>query len=63
MTATTWMSTWMPPWMIDELERLRQEREELARPRLRIEVPLPEEPVTERPAQDRPREPIVIELW
>lgn len=55
--------TWMPPWMIDELERLRQEREELERPQLWIEVPVSEPVTRERPEPDRPREPIVIELW
>ena len=59
MTATAWM----PPWMIDELERSRQEREELEQPRLWIEVPSPAPVTRERPEQERPREPIVIELW
>jgi hypothetical protein len=54
----------MPTWMIEELERRRQEREEQARPQLWIEIPAAPAPVApERSEQDRPREPIVIELW
>jgi hypothetical protein len=52
-----------PPWMIEELERRRQEREELERPQLWIEVP---EPVRhERPEREpeRTRGPVVIDLW
>ena len=52
-----------PTWMIEELERRRQEREELERPQLWIEVPAPE-PVDPRASGTRhSREPIVIELW
>ena len=52
-----------PTWMIEELERSRQEREELERPRLWIEVPSRAPEPRERPELERSREPIVIELW
>ena len=52
-----------PTWMIEELERRRQEREELERPQLWIEVPAPEPVTRERPERDTSREPIVIDLW
>lgn len=52
-----------PNWMIEELERLRREREDLQRPQLRIEPPEPLPTRREREPAGRPREPIVIDLW
>lgn len=52
-----------PDWMIEKLERLRREREDLQRPQLWIELPEPPPPRREREPADRPREPIVIDLW
>jgi hypothetical protein len=51
----------IPPWMIEELERLRRERddERRDRPQLWIELPVRREPERPRPA---PPTVIVIEL-
>jgi hypothetical protein len=48
-------------WMIEDLDRLRRERERQDRPQLQIELPVR---VDEQPA-DEPdsRGPVVIQIW
>jgi hypothetical protein len=51
-----------PTWMIEELERLRREREEQERPRLHIELPLAPEGAHQIERQEAPRGVIVIDF-
>ena len=48
-------------WMIEELERMRREREEQERPRLYVELPALSEHQRAPEREDAPRGPIVIE--
>ena len=51
----------IPSWMIEEVERLRQERERRERPALRIELPVRTD--EERPPSRPSPSAIVIETW
>jgi hypothetical protein len=51
-----------PEWMIEELERMRRQREEDARPRLYVELPVAPDREPARDRDEAPRGPIVIEL-
>ena len=51
----------IPTWMIEELERLRREREHRERPQLPLELELPVV-ADQEPPRPTPREPIVIEF-
>jgi hypothetical protein len=48
-------------WMIEELERMRREREEQERPCLHVELPALSERQRAPEREDAPRGPIVIE--
>jgi hypothetical protein len=51
-----------PTWMIEELERMRRERDEQGRPRLHVELPLSPGGARETEREDAPRGAIVIEF-
>ncbi len=51
-----------PTWMIEELERMRREREEQERPSLHIELPLHRMPERAPEREERSSGVVVIEL-